>query len=595
MKLALTPGTTSQIVHVFIQDSTVTTGAGKTALIHSDITAYYVRAAGTLTAMTMETISTLGTWASSGDNYLGFKLMHDTNAPGLYELHLPNNILAAGANQVTIQLRATGAAPCNLEIQLIVIPANITQIGGVVQSLTDLKDFVDTGYDPSSHKVQGVVLADTATNLTNAPTVGDLTATMKASITAAVPTAVDIADAVCDETINTGHAVPNSMGKIIYDNLNAPIDAVDTVVDGLATTLGVAGAGLTALGDARLANLDAAVSSRLAPAGTLATVTNLTNAPTNGDLTTTMKASVTAAVPTVTAISTDVASKVLVSPAQKLVTDANGHVTLANGVHGGAAATIQAAITGNVTGNLSGSVSSVAGAVGSVTGDVGGNVVGSVASVTGAVGSVTGAVTVGTNNDKTGYVLTVTPPTALDIKTAIEADGSKIDHLWETTEDDAGVRRFSANALEQAPTGGSAPTVTQIRQEMDANSTQLAAIVEDTGTTLPNQITALNNLSSAGAQAAATAALNAYDPPTKAELDTAVTAIRGADDDTLKTLSDQIDGVDVDNTALTTDTANILEDLVDIKGTGFVKDSNSLVNITGSTPTNITVETTVIE
>ena len=59
-------------------------------------------------------------------------------------------------------------------------------------------------------------------------------------------------------------------------------------------------------------------------------------------------------------------------------------------------------LTGNVTGNLSGSVGSVTGAVGSVTGNVGG----SVGSVTGAVGSVTSAVTVGTNNDKTGYSLT---------------------------------------------------------------------------------------------------------------------------------------------------------------------------------------------
>ena len=42
--------------------------------------------------------------------------------------------------------------------------------------------------------------------------------------------------------------------------------------------------------------------------------------------------------------------------------------------------------------------------------------------------------------------------TADNVKTAIEADGSKIDHIWETTEDDIGVRRFTINALEQAPT-----------------------------------------------------------------------------------------------------------------------------------------------
>ena len=44
---------------------------------------------------------------------------------------------------------------------------------------------------------------------------------------------------------------------------------------------------------------------------------------------------------------------------------------------------------------------------------------GAVASVTGAVGSVTDAVTVGTNNDKTGYSLSVTPPTAATIADAV--------------------------------------------------------------------------------------------------------------------------------------------------------------------------------
>lgn len=68
-------------------------------------------------------------------------------------------------------------------------------------------------------------------------------------------------------------------------------------------------------------------------------------------------------------------------------------VTLANGAHGGAAATmalggaggLTSTITGNVTGSVgsvTGAVGSVTGAVGSVTGNVGGNVVGTVAGVT---------------------------------------------------------------------------------------------------------------------------------------------------------------------------------------------------------------------
>jgi len=47
------------------------------------------------------------------------------------------------------------------------VTANITKIGGVAQSMTDLKDFVDTGYDPSTHKIQGVVLTDTCTTNTD--------------------------------------------------------------------------------------------------------------------------------------------------------------------------------------------------------------------------------------------------------------------------------------------------------------------------------------------------------------------------------------------------------------------------------------------
>jgi len=131
MNLCYAPDITSAIVHVFIQDSTVTTGVGKTGLVFGDITAYYVRAGGTLTAMTMETIATLGTWASTGSGYLGFKLLHDTNAPGLYELDLPNNILATGAKQVVIQIRATGAKPTILEIQLDTVPADILKVDGI--------------------------------------------------------------------------------------------------------------------------------------------------------------------------------------------------------------------------------------------------------------------------------------------------------------------------------------------------------------------------------------------------------------------------------------------------------------------------------
>jgi hypothetical protein len=57
----------------------------------------------------------------------------------------------------------------------------------------------------------------------------------------------------------------------------------------------------------------------------------------------------------------------------------------------------------------------------------------------------------GTNSAYTG-----TPPTVGEIRTEMETDGGKLDHLWEMTEDDAGTRRLTTNALEQAPSGSGA-------------------------------------------------------------------------------------------------------------------------------------------
>ncbi|MCP4712509.1 MAG: hypothetical protein GY869_28120 [Planctomycetes bacterium] len=47
------------------------------------------------------------------------------------------------------------------------LDVNTTQLGGSTQSATDLKDFADAGYDPTTNKVQGVVLVDTTTTNTD--------------------------------------------------------------------------------------------------------------------------------------------------------------------------------------------------------------------------------------------------------------------------------------------------------------------------------------------------------------------------------------------------------------------------------------------
>lgn len=119
--------------------------------------------------------------------------------------------------------------------------------------------------------------------------------------------------------------------------------------------------------------------------------------------------------------------------------------------------------------------------------------------------------------------------------------------LNELVESDAGVSRFTANALEEAPTGGSAPTAEEIAdavldEAMSGHTTAgtlgkaVADILEDTaeigaaGAGLTeaggtgDHLTAVpwNAAWDAEVQSEVADALGVYDPPTKAELDAAV-------------------------------------------------------------------------
>jgi hypothetical protein len=110
-----------------------------------------------------------------------------------------------------------GALPVRLDFM--VLPANVwdslfgsdklqvdvAQLSGDAQSLTDLKDFADAGYDPSVNKVEGVKLADALT-ANNDKTGYQLTVTP--------PSAGAIADAVWDEALS-GHQGAGSTGEAL--------------------------------------------------------------------------------------------------------------------------------------------------------------------------------------------------------------------------------------------------------------------------------------------------------------------------------------------------------------------------------------------
>jgi hypothetical protein len=122
-------GATSTVETIFLQDSTVATGAGKTGLVFntSGLTCYYKRSNGTASvAVTLVTITTLGTFASGG-----FKEIDSTGMPGTYEFHPPDAAFASGAKEVTFFFTgATGLAQRPIKFRLLAVnPDNGANFG----------------------------------------------------------------------------------------------------------------------------------------------------------------------------------------------------------------------------------------------------------------------------------------------------------------------------------------------------------------------------------------------------------------------------------------------------------------------------------
>ena len=124
MKQLVKAGSTSRIGYVFIQDSTSTAGAGKTGLAFNTAgwKAYYVRPAGTATAITLATQTVTGAFSSGG-----FVEVDATNMPGIYRIDLPDAVFAAGVDKAVVLLSGpTGVAPLPMEYELVAFDPNDT-------------------------------------------------------------------------------------------------------------------------------------------------------------------------------------------------------------------------------------------------------------------------------------------------------------------------------------------------------------------------------------------------------------------------------------------------------------------------------------
>lgn len=277
MKLSLKAGTTSKMVDIFVQDSSSTTGAGLTGLVYNSgsLTAYYHRENdAAATAITLATM-TVGTWATGG-----FKEISSANMPGLYQLGIPDAALASGSKYVIIMLKgASNMAPVVLEIELTAWD-NMDATRGGLSALPNANAAANGGLPTvdanNAVKVQSGTGANQISLSSGLVTLAGVTHT--GAVIPTVTTVNGLASGVITATSIASSAI--TAAKIATDAIGAAqlaSDAVTEIQSGLATPTNIT-------------------------AGTITTVTNLTNAPTNGDFTATMKSSITANVPTAATI-----------------------------------------------------------------------------------------------------------------------------------------------------------------------------------------------------------------------------------------------------------------------------------------------------
>ncbi len=277
-------GATSVMIRVFIPNNSVTTGAGLTGLtnVSTNLTIAYIReldsASTSYTGANIEAQTTIGTFqAPSTSAKIRFKVVDATNFPGVYELqfhdsatafgtgdtsqHISINIYEAstsalliGPNMIQIPLvpwdptdsvrmgltalpnaaagasggvplsadasgrvdvlkingtsqtardlganvlLSSGAGTGQLDFTSGVVKSNYVQILGATVATPATAGIIDVNVKNMNNvaataittikAVQGLTTADTIVNLTNAPTAGDFTSTMKASLNVAVP------------------------------------------------------------------------------------------------------------------------------------------------------------------------------------------------------------------------------------------------------------------------------------------------------------------------------------------------------------------------------------------------------------------------
>jgi hypothetical protein len=270
---------TSVVLRVKLLNSSVTTGAGLTGLTYSSsgllISTIQIAEATptvyTAAGSTIETITTLGTYAAPTATKCRFKEVDATNHPGLYEIQFANARFASENNQCSLIVSVSGAtnlAQCDIEVELSAYSVlsvagavgsvtgavgSVTgNVGGTVASVTGAVGSVTAGVTLADSAITAAKIADAAIDIAtfaadcktgtylNAQVKGqdniDFGALQKTSLNAATPTSVQNISA------QTGDSYAR-LGAPAGASVSADILVIDNFVDDLETRLTATRAG----------------------------------------------------------------------------------------------------------------------------------------------------------------------------------------------------------------------------------------------------------------------------------------------------------------------------------------------------------------
>ena len=121
MKLIIPKGSTSNILHIFLKDSSKTDGSGDTNESYSSTHAYYIRSGASSYDSINLVSATIGTYTSGG-----FVKVNTDNMPGVYEFDPPDACFADGADSVSFYIYADGSMPLFMDIQLATLGSTVT-------------------------------------------------------------------------------------------------------------------------------------------------------------------------------------------------------------------------------------------------------------------------------------------------------------------------------------------------------------------------------------------------------------------------------------------------------------------------------------